>query len=198
MKQIVIIHGGSTFTNHKSYIENLKSTSLQYERLLYHKNWKSWLAQKLSNGKDGYDVITPTLPNSANAQYDEWSLYFDKILPFLQRDVQLVGHSLGAIFLARYLNDHPSVAARRLVLIAAPYDDEHIESLGNFRITQPLKITSSVNEVHLFHSTDDPVVNFSESDKYASDIDLSFLHAFVDRGHFNSAAFEELYKLLNT
>lgn len=196
MKQVVIIHGGNSFNSYDRYIEHLATSQLDYGRLKYQQKWNPWIAQQLP----GVDVLLPTFPNSSNAVYVEWKLYFDKIIPFLGEDVQLVGHSLGAMFLAKYLHEHilPS-RVRRVILIAGAYADEQSGDLGTFKITQPVtSITATTDEVRLLHSTDDPVVPFAELAHFQADIPDAITHTFTDRQHFNQPTFPELLDLLQS
>lgn len=193
MKQVVIIHGGYTFNSHESYIANLKSLELDYDRLKPQQKWKPWIAEQMPDA----DVLLPTFPNAQNAVYDEWEIYFKKLIPFFGSDVQLVGHSLGAMFLAIYLENNPLPnPVRQLVLIAGAYDDATNEELGSFRVHSAKNLIKNAQEIHLFHSKDDPVVPFTELAKFQADLPTATSHIFEDRGHFNDATFPELLELL--
>ena len=63
MKQIVIVHGGSSFDSYENYLNNLKSSQLHYELLLYSLKWRDWLAQETVDA----DVLLPNFPNRQNA-----------------------------------------------------------------------------------------------------------------------------------
>ena len=193
MKQIVIIHGGSSFNSYENYLDSLKNSPLHYERLLWAQKWREWLAQTIN----GYDVLLPNFPNKQNAQYEEWKIYFEKLLPLLGSDVQLVGYSLGAMFLAKYLHESPlHTPVRRLVLVSPCYDDESVEDLGSFQVESAAGLEKSAEEIHLFHSKDDPVVPFTELAKFQQDLPTANLHIFEDRNHFFQPTFPELKELL--
>ena len=131
MKQIVIIHGGSSFNSYENYLNHLKSSQLHYERLLWSQKWRDWLAQEIVDA----DVLLPDFPNKQNASYAKWKIYFEKLLPLLGDDVQLIGYSLGAMFLAKYLHESPlHTTVRRLVLVSPCYNDESVEDLDSFQI----------------------------------------------------------------
>jgi predicted alpha/beta hydrolase family esterase len=120
MRQILFIHGGNSFPSNDEYLEDLRSLEMDYKRLKYAKRWREWIAEQLPDD----DVLTPTFPNGFNAQYDEWVIYFEKIVPFLKDGYSLVGHSLGGMFLAKYLHTHVlPVKARHIVLLAARYGE---------------------------------------------------------------------------
>ena len=193
MKQIVLIHGGSSFDNYERYLNSLKNGSINYERLLWAQKWREWLAQEIVDA----DVLLPDFPNKQNAQYEEWKIYFEKLLPLLGDDAQLVGYSLGAMFLARYLHESPlDSPVRRLVLVSPCYDDESVEDLGSFRVMSATGLEKSAREIHLFHSKDDPVVPFTELDKFQRDLPTATVHIFEDRNHFFQPTFPELKELL--
>lgn len=194
-QQVCIIGGGQTFNSDADYLSHLKAKELQYERLLYAPSWKNWIAEQLPD----HDVLLPSMPNKQNAKYEEWSLYFSKIVPFLRQDTLLIGHSLGGIFLAKYFTEHlPSVPYRKLILVAAPYDDETGESLGDFKLTDTTTLPAVTDEIHLLHSIDDPVVPISEKDKYLLDVPEAQVKVFSDRHHFIDSDFPELLELITS
>ncbi len=81
-----------------------------------------------------FDVLLPKMPNPSNAKYNEWKIIFNKISKLLEKNVILIGHSLGAIFLIKYLSENkfPKKILATL-LISPPYDDDGMEeSLGDF------------------------------------------------------------------
>lgn len=193
MKQVLIIHGGESFNSYESYLDGLKSKEVDYERLKPQKSWKSWIAEQMPEA----DVLLPTFPNGYNAVYDEWEIYFEKLLPFLGDDVRLVGHSLGAMFLAIYLNKKPlSRPVRQLILVSGGYDDDTNEELGSFKVSSARNIARSAQEVHLFHSQDDPVVPYAELAKFDRDIPDAIVHRLDNRGHFVDTTFPELLAIL--
>ncbi len=195
MKQILIIHGGSSYSSYNSYIYDLKNSEVEYSRLLSSQSWRNWIASKLRE----YDVLTPTMPNSANAKFSEWSIYFEKILKLLESDFQLVGHSLGAMFLVKYLHSKPlKNKAQRIVLIAPGYNDESKEEMGSFKIKSAKNIIISSDKIHLFYSKNDPIVPYSELAKFQADIPDATIHSFENKYHFWDDTFPELLNLLKS
>lgn len=193
MKQVLVIHGGTSHNSYEDYIAYLKSKVLDYERLKWSDKWRNWLPSALP----GVDVLLPDFPNSQNAQYDEWKIIFEKILPFLTGEVTLVGHSLGAMFLAKYLHESPlSVPVQALVLVAPGYSDETTEDLGSFALNSAVGLEKSAQVIHLFHSQDDPVVPFTELAKFQRDIPTAISHVFSDRNHFLQPTFPELVEII--
>lgn len=193
MSQILFIHGGDSYLSNDEYRENLMALQMNYERLKYTKMWRGWIAEELS----GDDVLTPSFPNSSNAQYDEWAIYFEKILPFLHDGYSLVGHSLGGMFLAKYLPTHVlPIKARQIILIASRYGESDHDTSGSFLVESAVGVNRSAEQVHLFHSKDDEVVEFDSLARFASDIPSAITHVFEDRGHFIQPTFPELLEIL--
>lgn len=193
MKQVLIIHGGNSFSSYESYRKYLDEKAIDYDKLINPRRWK----ENLADGLPDFDVLYPSMPNGLNAVYDEWVIYFDKLIKFFEDDVQIIGHSLGAMFLAKYLHEHTlERPIHRLILVSGGYDDDTNEDLGSFKVNSARGLEQSANEIHLFHSQDDPVVPFTELAKFQADLPGATSHIFTGRGHFLQPEFPELLELL--
>jgi len=188
-KQIFIIGGGDVFETHEEYIDFLKTFEVSLEDFSY-KGWKKNLGAALPE----YDIFPLQMPCSFNAKYTEWKIWFEKFVPFMHDEVVLVGISLGGIFLTKFLSENTfPKKVRSLHLIAAPFNDESQESLGDFRLQADVSVVSTTAEkIFLYHSSDDPVVPITEVDKYADALPQAIVRRFVDRGHFHVQEFPEL------
>ena len=160
-KQVVVIHGGDTFLSYEDYLEDLKNFPVSLDYFLPKTNWKSGLAEKL--GAD-YQVLRPTMPNKFNAQYQEWQIWFEKLLPFLSGEVILVGHSLGALFLVKYLSENQlNLTIDKLILIAGPFDFPEIDA---FKFGSLEKVGQQCPDIVIMHSEDDQIVPVADAKKY--------------------------------
>lgn len=187
---LILIHGGTTFDTYDEYWKYLESCTIDLPSL-NHVDWKDMLKNNLPD----YEVLFPRMPNSRNARYPEWKMWFEKLFPLLSDEVVLVGHSLGGIFLAKYLTENPfPKKIKSLHLVAAPYDTEVItDSLADFALTQTTeKLQSLTDHIFLYQSKDDTAVAFADVEKYKRDIPNAILRVFEDRGHFRQAEFPEL------
>jgi hypothetical protein len=193
-KQILIIHGGNTFAKQSDYIDYLKITEIDKSRLYSTIDWKQTISDRLG---DNYEVLNPRMPNASYARYDEWKIYFEALTKVLENNVILIGHSLGGIFLAKYLSENKfPKKIDALFLLAAPYE-ENGESLGDFKLGTNLdKVNKQVKKIYILHSEDDPVVPMTDSDKYISALPSAELVVFEDKGHFNTEEFSGLVYLI--
>jgi len=195
-QQIVIIHGGTSFDTYKDYISYLKNREITLEKLTTSGDWKNTLATKLG---ENFEILLPKMPNNTNARFEEWKIWFERIIPFFKKNVILIGHSLGGIFLAKYLSENDiSQKIKATILIAAPFDDtSSAESLTDFKLPSSLaKFAKQSGMIYLIQSKDDPVVPFAQLAKYKKALPNSEIITFDDRQHFNQETFPEIIELI--
>ncbi|MDO8488445.1 MAG: alpha/beta fold hydrolase [bacterium] len=199
MQQVVIIGGGTTFDTYEGYISFLKTKEISLDKLRPSKEWKASLAEEL--GKN-FEVLVPKMPNVTNARYKEWKIWFERILPLLlNKKIILIGHSMGGIFLAKYLSQNKipkNIIAT--ILVAAPFEENNLgELLGSFKLPASLsKLARQGGSIFLIQSEDDPVVPVEHVKKYQQRLPNSKLMLFSDRGHFKQETFPELTTLIKT
>ncbi len=192
-KQILLVHGAESFENYDAYLEYLRNAKFDLEE--DKKKEKRWRFSLEKNLDSDFEIIRPTMPNKQNAKYKEWKIWFEKITPYLEDNIVLIGHSLGGIFLAKYLseNDFP----RKIIatyLIAPPYDEKDADySLADFALPDSLKkLEEQGGQIYLYHSQDDPIVPFVDIDKYAKSLPKAEKVVFKEKGHFMQEEFPEL------
>lgn len=192
-KQVVAIHGGETFNTYEEYFSFLKDFEIDFERIKFReKSWKKKLPEEL--GSD-FEAILPEMPNALNAKYAEWKIMFDKFIPFLRDQAILIGHSLGGIFLAKYLSENifPKKIAASF-LISAPFGDKNAKpSLGDFAFGGSLaKLQEQGGKIFLYYSKDDACVPFADLEKYKRELPKAEAVVFEDKGHFSQSKFPDL------
>jgi predicted alpha/beta hydrolase family esterase len=192
MKQVVAIHGGDAFSSYEAYLADLRQfviESVDYFRA--KKDWKANLQESLGNE---HEVFLPQMPNKYNAKYEEWKIWFEKLIPFLNDEVILIGHSLGASFLAKYLSEErfPKKIAGTF-LVSGPYDKDGERPIVEFVLPSSLTLLEEQGgKIFLYHSQDDPVVQFSELAKYQAALPHSHVTVLEDRRHVNQESFPEI------
>lgn len=190
-KQLVVIHGGDTYASYEEYVNELRRMRVDLSRL-GRKGWKAILPERLG---EAFEVIAPTMPNKQNAKYEEWRIVFEKYFPFLRDGVILLGHSLGGLFLAKYLAENKfPVSIGGLFLVAVPFDNEGTPyTLADFALPTDLtNFTLQASRVRLYYSKDDAVVPFINAKKYHQVLPEAHLVSFEDRRHFDQEEFPEL------
>lgn len=188
--QVWVIHGGDTFDTYQEYLTWLQdfTVSLEY---LKRQDWKSRLAETLG---EKYEVLAPRMPNAQNAKYREWKLWFEKFIPFMSEDLIFIGHSLGGLFLAKYLSEETlSKKIKATLLIAAPHSATADYSLADFTLPTSLdQLATQSPTIFLYHSKDDPVVPYTDLSRYQSALPKATARSFADREHFKQTDFPEL------
>lgn len=197
MKQVIVVHGGTTFATYDTYLEYLRTKSIKLERLIYASTWKDTLQSDLG---DNYQVLLPTMPNKTNAKYSEWKLWFDRIIEVVDDNCILIGHSLGAVFLVKYLSETacPKIISGT-VLIAAPFKDESTEDLTDFKLNSISDMfIRQAGRVIFFNGDDDPIIPLSERDTYKANLPDAEFHTLSAPDHFVRPCFPELTTILRS
>jgi len=186
-KQVFYIHGGSSYSNYDDYVEDLRNQPLRSasDEPVVEK-WPSTLRSAL--GGD-YQVFMPSFPNSNNAKYKEWKIWFEKHFEYLHDDIVMVGWSQGGYFLAKYLSENTvPFQIKALFLLAAPImpDDFGGEDGGDFQFDSALlpNLAKQSKNITIMHSTDDFVVPYEHALKYKAALPEAELVTFTDKNHF--------------
>jgi len=194
--QVVIIHGGNTFKNKGDYLRDLKRSEVFLEKRIY---WAGdYLEKQL--GKN-FQVVRPQMPMKDDAKYAEWKIMFEKYIPKLNKEVILMGNSLGGIFLAKYLSEHkfPNKILATF-LTCAPFDgsNSNEDLAGGFKLKSDLSLMekNSPNLTMLF-SADDECVPVYHAEQYRKKLKNTKIIIYKSKnGHFNVSKFPEIIKMI--
>lgn len=189
--QVIVIHGGDTPESYEQFLDELKKEEYGLESARKLK-WRDTLEKRLG---DDFSVYLLRMPNSENARYVEWKIWFDKVVPQIRKDAILIGHSLGGIFLAKYLSENKlPVSIKSTLLVAPPFsDDPDDKTIGGFMVPKNLDLFGKQGgQIVIYHSVDDPLVPFKDSEYYAARLPKAELRKFDGRGHFIVEDFPEL------
>jgi hypothetical protein len=191
MKKIIAIHGGSCWASYDEYLADLKESKFDPERLM-SKGWKDNLQDALGGG---FEVLNPEMPNWWNAHYEEWKIWFEKVMGYAKEADAVIGHSLGGIFLSKYLSENdPPKGMKAAFLVAAPFKTLAKDAdFGDFLLPDDVKKLDKLGKrLHIYHSEDDPVVDFSNFNEYAKALPDASTKVFKDRSHFIGSEFPEI------
>jgi uncharacterized protein len=121
-----------------------------------------------------YHVQYPRMPHEDDPDYSPWKARIHQTIAALPADSFLVGHSVGAYILVKYLSQEslPATSIRGIGLIAAPYPggDEQWQFEG-FSLPDGFGRRLPANaRIFLYHSPDDQTVPFAHMRLYAQQI----------------------------
>jgi predicted alpha/beta hydrolase family esterase len=197
--QLMIIHGGNAFRKHEDYLRDLRNRKVSLEKRV---NWAGdYLEKKL--GPD-FQVIRPRMPKQDDAKYEEWKILFERYLPVLDKDIILVGCSLGGIFLARYLSENKiSKNILGAFLVCPPFDKTHSSDddlAGGFQLKSDISlIEKNCPNLTLMFSKDDDCVPVYHAEKYRSKLKKANIIIYESmNGHFNVPEFPEIIKMIKS
>src|SRR5919112_1404951 len=132
-----------------------------------------------------YEVRYPELPAADRPGYETWKGQVAKELAALDGKVILVGHSLGASVLLKYLSEEEvEKPVAGLFLVAVPYwgaedwEVEEYELREDFASTLPGRLP-----VFFYHSRDDEVVPLGHLALYQAKLPKATVREFDGRGH---------------
>ena len=136
-----------------------------------------------------YDVRCPAMPNENSPEYAAWKEEIEQELATLGGEVILVGHSLGALILLKYVSESGvEKPIEGLFLVATPYvgtggwEFEENVLREDFAAELLLRLP-----VFLYHSHDDEVVPFAHLALYEAKLPKATIHELDGRGHqFNN------------
>ncbi len=193
-KQVFYIHGGDSYSDHDAFLADLRTRiPRDLPALPKMPRWTETLRKDLG---DEYEVFMPSMPNSQNAKYEEWKIWFDRHFDYLEGEVILIGWSLGGMFFSKYLTEESfPFSIKVLILLAPPFEPiEEDEDCGNFIFdTDNLSILAEkAKNIVIMHSQDDFVVPYEHALKYKGALPQAELITFEDKNHFLIPEFPEL------
>ena len=193
-KQVVFIHGGGNFDSYSDYLSYIKEYKLDIKETK-NKKWKESLEKDLGSQ---FEVFKPQMPNGKNAKYIEWKIWFEKYIPYLKDGVILIGHSLGGIFLVKYLSENKLPRKIRGLFLVAPSYSTRVKKYSSadfdFKTKNCKNILKQCLNIHVYHSKDDSVVPFDNFKKYKKCLPNATFYEFKNRDHFIGEKFPELIK----
>lgn len=135
--------------------------------------------------RTAYELLYPKMPHECEPDYRIWKTQIGKKLGRLKNGAILLGHSLGASFLLKYLSDEKiQKAIAGIFLIATPYwggDGWRYE--GYEALALLLSKLPSGTPIFFYHSRDDEIAPFAHLTLYARKLPQATIHALDARGH---------------
>jgi predicted alpha/beta hydrolase family esterase len=133
----------------------------------------------------GYDVRSPKMPNEGSPEVEAWKDRISEELAAMDGEVVLVGHSVGAFVLLKYLSEEePEKPVAGLLLVAAPYVGTGGWELDEYALREDF--ASELPEglqVFLYHGRDDEEVPFEHLALYEANLPRAAVRVSDGRGH---------------
>lgn len=197
-QQVFYVHGGDSFLNYDEFLEELRTVGLWHMpkegETEVLKKWTSRLAEDLGNE---YQIISPEMPNKQNAKFQEWSIWFERHFEHLHDGVILIGYSLGAMFLAKYLSQNNlPFRPKAVFLLAGAYLLPNSEDKQDYEFRADLQkvrlLLDKTDNLFIYHSKDDFVVPYENGVALSQVIPEAQFVSFEDKNHFLIEEFPEL------
>jgi len=144
-----------------------------------HNHWFSWLQKQLL--LNNILTQTPEMPTPFKAKYEEWRAVLNQFE--INEDTILVGHSLGAGFLVRWLSEN-AVSVGKVVLVAPWLDPDKELETGFFEFIIDAKIAEKTKNLTVFISDDDDQEELTSVDTLKREVQNLNVIEFTGKGHF--------------
>lgn len=206
-KQIIFIdwwEARENYANYMEYLEKLEYNPYEEKR----KKWKNSLQEKLW---EDYEVLFLPFWNRDFSYYPEWKVIFEKIFPYLKKDVIFIWHSLGWSFLTKYFNELPLSfrhspqwgelinEVKKIFLLAPAFKDSENEVIWSFNFDNKLEnLQHFAEKITILHSRDDFVVPFSDFLDFKKALPKAEFVEFEDKNHFLDEEFEEFVEMVSS
>jgi predicted alpha/beta hydrolase family esterase len=135
-----------------------------------------------------YEVRYPAMPDEDNAPYDEWRQQIEQELADVPGQAFLVGHSVGASVIAKWLSERKDETVIAGVFLAAcPFwggDGWRYDGYEEFEL--PPGIAARLPKgmpIYLYHCRDDATVPFDHLALYAQTLPQATVRALDEGGH---------------
>jgi uncharacterized protein len=132
-----------------------------------------------------YEVRYPKMPNEEHSSYQALKSWIAKELEALHGEVILVGHSVGASIVLKYLSEEkPEQPIAGLFLVASPYWGAEQWQIKEFALRE--RFVSGLPTglpIFFYQSRDDEVVPFAHLKMYQEKLPQATFRELDGRGH---------------
>jgi hypothetical protein len=153
--------------------------------------WYPWLKRELESF--GFKVEVPAMPDSEHPKQGAWIRSMKKILKEPDKELILIGHSVGCITIMRYLESlKKGQKIGGTVFVAGFTDDLGYKELKNYFKT-PINYRSIKSHCPKFisiHSDNDPFVALKHADVLNKKLDAEII-VKQNMGHFSGEVDDE-------
>lgn len=154
--------------------------------------WRPWLLGKLA--REGVWACAPAMPMANEPQKDEWVEELHHLIKEPNKEIFLVGHSLGVPTLLRYVESLPEgsrIGGMVLVsgIIRVIPDKERYEPINHF-YNQPFNfeyIKKVCDKFVVIHGSNDANVPFTQAEELSKELACELI-SIQNGGHLNGSS----------
>jgi len=162
-------------------------------------NWFPWLKKELE--AQGYEVIVPKFPTPLDQSLESWFRVFSQYENKVNEETVLIGHSLGAAFVLKYLEKaNKKIKAGFLVAGFHKLLGSHYDEINKTFVDKEFdwdKIKNNCGKFFVIASDNDAYISLDISKVLANNLnaELKIIH---NGGHLNKkAGYDKFPELLN-
>lgn len=164
-------------------------------------NWFGWLKRKLM--ALNIECHVPHLPTPKDQHLEKWlQVFAQQCQPFIHTQTILVGHSLGAAFILRWLERYPSML-KSVILVGAfigTVGEEKFDAINNSFFKNSFdwqQIRQCALDFTCYHANNDPYVPREDFDFISRQLNAKKI-VISKAGHFNrTSGYFQFPHLLN-
>lgn len=170
MKNAIILHGMPG--KEEYYSDKYPSAS--------NSHWLPWLQKQLLI--NDIHAVTPEMFKCYEPIYESWKAEFEKNK--INEETILVGHSIGAGFIIRWLSESKNVNVENVILIAPWLDPDNRKENEFFNFEVDSDLVSRTKKILIFHSTNDHREMQETLEIIKNEIKDVKVRVFENYGHF--------------
>jgi len=159
--------------------------------------WRPWVKRELE--QKGFQVLNPAMPNPKYPKQKEWVEHLAEVIKTPDEETILIGHSLGAITILRYLESLPEgQKIGGAVFVAGFSDDLQIPEIKDFFTTEIKwdKVKQHCQTFIALHSDNDPYVPLTHREIFQDKLNAQVVTMHNMRHFSGDDGIRELPQLL--
>lgn len=191
-KQIGLIKGWTPKETYLDWYDYLLKQEYSPEK----DKTKKW--SDILQNNENFEVLYMPRPNKWFADFLSRKIIFEKMIPYFNKNIVFIWHSLGGSFLLKYLSEFDICnlkdKSEKIILIAPAIDKTPFEEIWTFKpdLEKIKSLENYSKKIHIFASEDDMIVPFEQIKTLQSSLPNANYHFFKARWHFLMENFPEL------
>ncbi len=146
-------------------------------------HWKPWLKNEIE--KKGWKTEIPQMPETMHPKFDQWLSHLTNIIGKPDKNLFLIGHSLGGTIILRYLETiDKKIGGAVLVAAAIESPQPEVQSFFKTSFDWP-KIKANCQKFVAINSDNDYFIPIEQGKTLEKNLDAELI-IMKNMGHFSS------------